>query len=159
MAKASLFTIPIFGKAMKGAGHIPVEREDPKKAKESLFKAAQIIRSGTSVILFPEGTRGKEDGNLLPLKKGAFVLAKMSEVTIQPITIWGANKVIPIQKGKWIQRVYPNLVQVFIHEPLEFSQIQDLSVEELSLKIREILEYPISKLKLRQEVEESLKTW
>ncbi|MCX8000023.1 MAG: 1-acyl-sn-glycerol-3-phosphate acyltransferase, partial [Leptospiraceae bacterium] len=101
LAKASLFKIPIFGQGMRGAGYIPVEREDRKKSKESLFEAAEHVKKGTSLILFPEGTRGHPDGTLLPFKKGAFVLAKMAEVTIQPITIWGANRAVPKQEGKW----------------------------------------------------------
>lgn len=159
LAKASLFKIPIFGQGMRGAGYIPVERDDRKKAKESLFDAAEHIKKGTSVILFPEGTRGHEDGTMLPFKKGAFVLAKMAEVTIQPITIWGANKAVPKQKDKWIQRIYPTLVQVFIHPPIPKEKVKELSTEELSDLTRKIIEEPFPKLRLRHDVEEELKTW
>lgn len=159
LAKASLFKIPVFGQAMRGAGYIPVEREDRKKAQESLFEAAEQVKKGTSLILFPEGTRGHPDGSLLPFKKGAFVLAKMAGVTIQPITIWGANKAIPKQEGKWIQRIYPTLVQVFIHSPIPKEKVQAMSVEELSETTRKIIEEPFPKLRLRHEVEDELKTW
>jgi 1-acyl-sn-glycerol-3-phosphate acyltransferase len=157
MAKASLFKIPIFGKGMKGAGYVPVERDDPKKAKESLFVAAEMIRGGTSVILFPEGTRGKANGEMLPFKKGGFLLAKKAGTTMQPITIWGANHAVPIQKKHWIQRIYPTLVQVYIHEPIPAEEVKKLSSEELSERVRLTLETVVPKLKLRQEVEVSLK--
>ncbi|MCB1179614.1 MAG: 1-acyl-sn-glycerol-3-phosphate acyltransferase [Leptospiraceae bacterium] len=156
MAKSSLFKIPVGGWAMSAAGYIPVERDDPKKAKKSLFSAAQKIKNGASVILFPEGTRGKEDGKMLPFKKGGFVLAKLAGVTIQPVTIWGANKAIPKQKGKWIQRFYKTLVQVHIHDPIPPSEVKEMKQEELSNRIRETLETPMSKMKLRQEVEDSI---
>lgn len=159
MAKSSLFKIPVFGRAMSGAGYIPVDREDPKKAKETLFLASEMIKKGTSVLLFPEGTRGKPDGEMLPFKKGGFVLAKMAGVTIQPITIWGANAAVPKQKDKWLQRIYPALVQVYIHDPIHPEEFQNLSAEQLSAKVRSILESPVPKLKIRQEVEDSLKTW
>ncbi len=155
MAKASLFKIPIFGQGMRGAGYIPVEREDRRKAKDSLFEAAEQVKKGTSLVLFPEGTRSQEDGTLLPFKKGAFILAKMAEVTIQPITIWGANKAVPKQQGKWIQRIYPTLVQVVIHPPIPKEQVKEMSVEELLETCKQIIEKPFDKLKLRQEVEES----
>jgi 1-acyl-sn-glycerol-3-phosphate acyltransferase len=93
---------------------------------------------------------------MLPFKKGGFVLAKMAGVTIQPITIWGANQAIPMQKGNLIQRIYKTLVQVQIHDPIPASEVESLDAEALSQKVRQILEMPMEKMKLRQEVEESI---
>ena len=72
LAKAELFKIPIFGYAMKRAGYISINRFDRKSAIESLNKVAEIIRNGTSVIIFPEGTRSQNQ-NIQPFKKGGFV--------------------------------------------------------------------------------------
>lgn len=156
MAKSSLFKIPIGGWAMRGAGYIPVDRDDPKNAKKSLFQAAEKIKKGTSVIIFPEGTRGNEDGKMLPFKKGGFILAKMAGVTVQPVTIWGANQAIPVQKGNWIQRIYKTFVQVHIHDPIPASEVEKMEADELSKRVREILESPMEKMKIRQDVEESI---
>jgi len=153
MAKASLFKIPLVGWGMKGAGYIPVERDNRKKAMESLFAAAQRIHDGASVIIFPEGTRSETpEQGMLPFKKGAFVLAKKANVTLQPVTIWGAHHIMPAkQKGVWIQRIFPGLVQVFIHDPIPPEKYSALSQEELSDQIRKTLEGPMKKMETNLE--------
>ncbi len=88
IAKAELFKIPIFGQAMRGAGYISIERKDRRKAIMSLRKAAERIRSGVSVMIFPEGTRSP-DGNIGEFKKGGFVLAFDAGVPITPIVLNG----------------------------------------------------------------------
>jgi len=88
IAKAELFKIPLFGQAMRGAGYISIERKDRKKAIQSLRKAAKRIRTGTSVMIFPEGTRSP-DGNIGEFKKGGFVLAYDAGVPIIPIVLNG----------------------------------------------------------------------
>ncbi|MCB1164845.1 MAG: 1-acyl-sn-glycerol-3-phosphate acyltransferase [Leptospiraceae bacterium] len=140
MAKSSLFKIPIMGWAMAGAGYIPVERDDRRKALQSMFNAAEQIRLGKSVIIFPEGTRGKPDGELLTFKKGAFVLAKKADVTLQPISIWGAHEIMPPQRDKRIQRVKRGHIVVTVHDPIHPAEYEPLSVEELSNLIRSRIE-------------------
>lgn len=147
MAKSSLFKLPIIGRSMKKAGYIPVERENRKKALKSLYDAADKIRNGTSVIVFPEGTRGHPDGSLREFKKGAFLLAKKANVTLQPITIWGAANIVRKQKGKLFQRIYPGTVKAIIHDPVTPEEYSSLSTDELSDKIREIIERPIARFK------------
>jgi 1-acyl-sn-glycerol-3-phosphate acyltransferase len=74
LAKAELFKIPLFGLAMKRVGYISIDRSDFRSAVKSLKKAAETIRKGTSVVIFPEGTRSL-DGKIHDFKKGGFIMA------------------------------------------------------------------------------------
>ena len=74
VAKAELFKVPIFGRAMRAAGMIEIQRDNRKAAFGAYDVAAERIRDGNSVVVFPEGTRGHAYP-LRPFKKGPFVLA------------------------------------------------------------------------------------
>ena len=101
LAKEELFRIPLFGFAMRRTGYIPVDRSDHKKAIRSMAEAARRISEGTSVVVFPEGTRSP-DGALLPFKKGGFVLAIDAAAPIVPVAISGSHEVMP-KHSHWIR--------------------------------------------------------
>lgn len=136
MAKSSLFKIPFFGWAMSAAGYIPVERGRSDRARKSLFKAADKVQNGRSVMIFPEATRGHPDGTMLPFKKGAFILAKKAQVYVQPITIYGANEVMPARQNTVLQRLRRgNTIRVVVHVPLEPEDYAGWSADELSRRV------------------------
>lgn len=133
-AKASLFHIPFLGWAMSRIGYIPIERESPKKAYKSMLQAAEKVKNGVSVMIFPEGTRSL-NGQLQPFKKGVFFLALKSQAPILPITIKGTNKIM--RKGDW--RTYPGNVQIIIDQPIETKHVLPTEEEVLSAKVRQII--------------------
>lgn len=133
-AKAELFHTPFMGWAMSRIGYIPIERDSPKKAYRSMLRAAEVVRNGVSVIIFPEGTRSP-DGNLQPFKKGVFLLALKSRAPILPITIQGTSKIM--RKGDW--RTYPGQVRIQIDPPIETAGTPALKEEELSQRVRSTL--------------------
>ncbi|MGC8810999.1 MAG: lysophospholipid acyltransferase family protein [bacterium] len=133
-AKASLFRIPFLGWAMSRIGYIPIERESPKKAYKSMLQAAEKVKNGVSVMIFPEGTRSP-DGQLQAFKKGVFLIALKSQAPILPITIKGTNKIM--RKGDW--RTYPGDVVIIIDQPLETKQISSAEEELLAAKVRQII--------------------
>ena len=94
IAKRSLFYVPVFNLAMWGIGMIPIDRSNKKRALASLNRAADQIRSGKVVLVFPEGTRsvGPE---LQSFKKGGFMLALQSGAPILPVGIAGTDVVLP----------------------------------------------------------------
>ena len=94
VAKESLFRIPLFGWAMKRAGHISLDRDNPRKALKSMDEAARKIRGGLNIVIFPEGTRGV-GGTLLPFKKGGFALALKAKVPVVPVGIVGTAALQP----------------------------------------------------------------
>ena len=147
VAKASLFRIPVFGLALKSAGYIPVERNDPKKAVKSLFNAARDIQKGMSVVIFPEGTRSYDDGTMRPFKNGSFLLAKKAKVVIQPVTFWGSHKIIPVNKLNWLQRIYPGSVFITVHDPIHPEEYKDLSVDGISDLIKNVMEKSLYQMK------------
>ncbi|PIV99203.1 MAG: 1-acyl-sn-glycerol-3-phosphate acyltransferase [Deltaproteobacteria bacterium CG17_big_fil_post_rev_8_21_14_2_50_51_6] len=103
--KQELMRIPLFGYATRKAGYIGITREDPRKAIASMNEAAKRIASGSSVLIFPEGTRST-DGVLLPFKKGGFTLAIKSGCDIVPIAIAGSHRIakkgsLAIKKGSF----------------------------------------------------------
>ena len=136
-ARESLFKIPVLGKGMKRTGYIRISRSGSAGAMKSFYEAAERIKEGNSLIIFPEGTRTK-DGRLLPFKKGGFIIAHRAEVTIQCLSISHTFALLPNQKGiHWIQRFNPGRVQVHIHEPMEALWYNKFKVEDFKEKVRE----------------------
>jgi 1-acyl-sn-glycerol-3-phosphate acyltransferase len=133
-AKAELFRTPFMGWAMSRIGYIPIERDSPKKAYRSMLRAAEVVRRGTSIIIFPEGTRSP-DGNLQPFKKGVFLIALKSQAPILPITIQGASRIM--RKGDW--RTYPGQVRIQIDPAIETAGTPAEKEEQLSRQVRSVL--------------------
>jgi 1-acyl-sn-glycerol-3-phosphate acyltransferase len=131
LAKAELFRIPIFGRSMRGAGYISIDRSNRQSAFRSLAEAADAIRHGTSVMIFPEGTRST-DGNLLPYKKGGFVMAVDAAVPIVPVVISGTHAIMP--KGRLLIR--RQLVHVHVGPPIETSVFNRRTKDDLMAKVR-----------------------
>ncbi|MBX9929356.1 MAG: 1-acyl-sn-glycerol-3-phosphate acyltransferase [Gemmatimonadaceae bacterium] len=98
VAKAELFRIPLFGRAMRSAGMVPIERQNRKAAFGAYKEAAQRIHEGASVVVFAEGTRGYSYA-LRPFKKGPFVLAIEAQAPIVPVLILGAMEIH--RRGGW----------------------------------------------------------
>ncbi|MCL1979717.1 MAG: 1-acyl-sn-glycerol-3-phosphate acyltransferase [Proteobacteria bacterium] len=101
IAKKELFRVPIFGQAMHRVGYIPIDRSHGRQAVKSLDQAARRIASGSSVLIFPEGTRSP-DGNLQEFKAGAVMLAIKAKVPIVPLGFCGSYQVLP--KGRLLPR-------------------------------------------------------
>lgn len=97
VAKAELFKIPGFGKAMLSAGMIPIERANRKAAFGSYSIATKRIQAGASVAVYPEGTRGNAYP-LRPFKKGPFVLAIQAQAPVIPVLVHGQQEIQPVGK-------------------------------------------------------------
>jgi 1-acyl-sn-glycerol-3-phosphate acyltransferase len=130
MVKQSLMRIPVLGLAMRLGRCVPVERSGRfESAKQSLRAAGDVLRSGLSITIFPEGTRS-ETGQLLPFKKGPFFLAMQTGVPVIPVTISGTGAML----GKGSQRLYPGTAHVWFHPPLDPREFQ--SRDELLQAVR-----------------------
>jgi len=127
LAKKELRRIPIVGAAMGLTGSVFVDRSHGRKAMRSLGEAAKRIASGTSVVIFPEGTRSP-DGCLLPFKSGAMYLAIKSGVDIVPVAIVGGYDVLP--KGRFLFR--PGQMVVKIGKPVSTKDYNQKQKQELA---------------------------
>ncbi len=131
LAKAELFNIPIFGRGMKGCGYISIDRSDRRSALESIRKAAETIRNGTSVLIFPEGTRSP-DGHIQPFKKGGFFLARKAGVPIVPVIIKGTWPIMPRSGLK----ISPGDVTVEVRPPIETTSYRGKNKDKLMEDVR-----------------------
>ena len=131
VAKAELFKVPIFGHGMRAVGMIEIQRENRKAAFGAYDVAAERIRSGNSVVVFPEGTRGRAYP-LRPFKKGPFVLAIAAGVPIVPIIVHGTIEIMP--KGSlW---VHPGTIDVHLLEPVSTTGVDYDHREALMQTVR-----------------------
>lgn len=131
LAKKELFKIPIFGASLKRSGYIPVERTDSRKALVALKAAAKRVIAGTSVVVFPEGTRSP-DGNLLPFKGGGFILAVQSGVPVVPVVIVGTRDINP--KGSLTVRSAEVLIRIL--PPIDTAGLKSSDRDRLSDEVR-----------------------
>jgi 1-acyl-sn-glycerol-3-phosphate acyltransferase len=113
VAKKSLFQIPVLGQAMMGMGSVPLDRSNLKQAIRSLDRAAARVKAGASMIIFPEGTRVPAP-ELIPFKKGVFVMAAKSGQPIVPVSISGTRYIQP----RGTSRVQPGPIKVVISPPI-----------------------------------------
>ena len=118
LLKKELMRIPILGLAMRMGKFVPVERGQRREAaKASVAAAADALRSGLHILVFPEGTRSL-DGRLATFKKGPFYLAQETQAPIVPIAISGTQTMM--RKGS--AAITPGLARVQLLPVIEPSQ-------------------------------------
>jgi 1-acyl-sn-glycerol-3-phosphate acyltransferase len=135
LAKKEVYKIPLVGFALRTMGIIEVDRSNPDAAAKSIDRAVAEIRSGRSVVLFPEGTRSRNP-HLLPFKKGAFVLAIKAKAPVVPITLLGMAELLRPDT----LFLYPGRVKILIHEPIATEQLDLEDRTELLDQARGIIE-------------------
>lgn len=135
LAKEELFRIPVLGQAMASIGYIPINRSDRRKAFNSINDAANRVKSGTSVVIFPEGTRSL-DGVLQEFKKGGFILAIHSQQPIVPVSISGSYRILP-KKGDW--RIEPGTIHMTIGKPIPTAGLSTRQRDSLIAAVREAI--------------------
>ena len=134
--KRSLSLIPVVGWYLHLGGHIAIDRGNPFKARKSLDSAAERIRGGTSVTVFPEGTRGS-DASVGLFKRGSFQLALNAAVPVVPVSLVGVKRVAP--RGIWTLR--PGTVELRIHSPVATEGRPPDGAEALAEEVRGIVEH------------------
>ncbi|MDR3640797.1 MAG: lysophospholipid acyltransferase family protein [Humidesulfovibrio sp.] len=95
VAKASLFKIPVYGKALGNAGHISINRENRRAAMKSVDEAVASAQGGISPLIFPEGTRNSDLSKLMDFKVGGMVLALKCGLPVAPLVMEGTGKLLP----------------------------------------------------------------
>ena len=116
IAKKELFKLPIFGPAIRSTAAIEIDRANRKAAFQAYETAARDVKEGVSVVVYPEGTRGRTY-ELRPFKKGPFVLAIAAHVPIVPTIIHGTIEIQP--KGSF--RIRPGVIDLYFLAPIPTS--------------------------------------
>ena len=132
LLKQELMKIPLLGWAMKGAEYIAIDREDPRKALQSMNEAARRIKEGASVLIFPEGTRSV-DGQLQPYKKGGFRLALKAGCDLVPIGIIGSCRIV----SKGSLTVKRGNVSMNIGEPVFAGEYSKKDMDQMMARLWE----------------------
>ncbi len=132
VAKESLVSIPFLGWCLGLCRHICLKRKDHGSIRDVYREAIGYLRSGMSVLFFPEGTRSETE-ELNPFQTGAFKLAISEKVPVLPIAIRGTRDAIP--KGDWVMKskVFCDLT---VLEPIETAHLQHSDFSKLSETVR-----------------------
>jgi 1-acyl-sn-glycerol-3-phosphate acyltransferase len=133
--KHEIDQIPILARAFRMGGFIPIDRRNREAAMRSIEAGARSIRQGNSFLIFPEGTRSRSD-QLLPFKKGGFVMALKAEAPIVPVAITGGRDAQ--RRGSWL--IYPVTIRIRIGKPIETAQLSLTERDQLIARVRGAIE-------------------
>ncbi len=137
--KAELRKLPILVWGLDLAGFVPIERGNREQSLPAIDRAADAMRRGVSFLIFPEGTRSRT-GELLPFKKGGFILALKAGAPIVPVAIKGAREAM--RKGSPV--IHPVTARVAFGQPIETSGMtiddRDRLIADVRGQIVEMLE-------------------
>jgi 1-acyl-sn-glycerol-3-phosphate acyltransferase len=132
IAKKELFSVPFLGWVLKMGKNIRLDRENPRMALKAMNEAADRVRAGMNVVIFPEGTWSTDD-TLLPFKKGGFSLALRTGVPVIPVGILGTRQLQP--EGCFVPKE-KGLIQVKIGQPILGENEGRAAKEELMCGVR-----------------------
>ena len=136
--KAEINAIPLLARAFRHGGFVPIDRRNKEAAMRSLEAGARSIQSGNSFLIFPEGTRSRTE-QLLPFKKGGFLMALKAQAPIVPVAIQGGRDAM--HRGSRI--IHPVHVSIRVGEPIETAGMdmsqRDVLIARVRARIEELL--------------------
>ena len=130
--KAEINAIPLLARAFRHGGFVPIERRNKEAAMRSLEAGARSIQAGNSFLIFPEGTRSK-DAEMLPFKKGGFLMALKAQAPIVPVAISGGRDAM--RKGSMF--ILPVTFSIRVGKPVETAGMQMAERDALIAQVRE----------------------
>jgi 1-acyl-sn-glycerol-3-phosphate acyltransferase len=133
--KHEIDRIPLLARAFRLGGFIPVDRRNKEAAMRSIENGARSIRSGNSFLIFPEGTRNRTD-DLLPFKKGGFIMAIKAQAPIVPVAVQGGRAAM--HRGSWL--IYPVTMTIRVAPPIETAGIGLDQRDDLIERVRHAIE-------------------
>jgi 1-acyl-sn-glycerol-3-phosphate acyltransferase len=134
MAKQELFKLPILGGHLRRSGQISIDRTDARASLRSLSAAAQTIRAGMPLVVFPEGGRST-DGHLQPFLGGTFYAAIKAQAPIVPMAIVGAFDALPMNTFT----IHPTRFELHIGEPISTEGMVSRDMEALSARVHQAM--------------------
>jgi len=137
--KQELRKVPGLGIACEKIGHLFLDRTNRKNALQTLNKAKAQLVNGTSVVIFPEGTRSKT-GQLTPFKRGAFSLAFDLQLPVLPVTLIGTGNILPADSFN----ILPGKVKMIIHPPIDIKEYKEEDVIKLMNDVKNVIAAPLN---------------
>jgi 1-acyl-sn-glycerol-3-phosphate acyltransferase len=114
IAKKELGDIPVFGRWMSRIKCVFIERENVRQSLRAFQEAAKILKTGYSIVIFPEGTRSKSS-EMNPFKRGSLKLGTKSGVPIVPVAIDGSYLILEANK----RAIKPTEIFIKVFEPID----------------------------------------
>ena len=139
--KQELRKVPFVGSGCYAAGHIFIDRRNPRAAKESLERAKSILKDGVSLVVFPEGTRSK-NGEVQAFKRGAFQIAFDLDLPVVPISLSGMHDIMP--KGTYFVHPFVRTKMkigqpISLHSYMTADPSDSAAVRQEQLQVMEVL--------------------
>ena len=134
LEKEIVVNTPIFGKWTPALGCVTIDRENARKGAEAIIKVIKNVKSGSTMVIFPEGTRSNEIGTLLEFKQGSFKVALKSKTPLVPITI---EKPKNYKEVKW---PFKKRITLIIHKQIPYEELKTMKSLELSKYVEKIIE-------------------
>ncbi|MCQ4726349.1 1-acyl-sn-glycerol-3-phosphate acyltransferase [Anaerotignum faecicola] len=138
IAKIELKKLPIIKGWMDSIHCLFMDRSDMKQQLKIILEGIELLKSGHSLIIFPEGTRSR-DGKIQEFKAGSFKLATKSKVPIIPLTIIGAADVL--ENNNYI--IAPADVHLYVHKKIDVASLGKEELSKLHSTVQEIIEGPM----------------
>jgi 1-acyl-sn-glycerol-3-phosphate acyltransferase len=132
VSKVENFKVPFIGWNMTLNRYIPLRRGDRASVVQMMRACEETLASGSSIMMFPEGTRSPS-GRMRSFKTGAFEVALKSKVPIQPVVLQGTADALP-KRGFVLQGRHPISIQVL--ERIPYASFEHMSVEDLTARVR-----------------------
>ena len=142
--KHEINRIPVLARAFRMGGFIPIDRSKKESAMRSIEAAARSLKAGNSFLIFPEGTRSKTD-EMLPFKKGGFIMAIKAGAPIVPVAIQGGRGAM--RRGSKIIR--PATVSIRVGKPIETAYLTLDDRDSLIVRVRDAIAHLLAEGPIR----------
>lgn len=128
------FSWLLYGIILRQIGAIPISHSNPRQALQSLIQAKEVLKSGISIVILPEGGRTL-DGNFKPFKNGPFLLAKKAQADIVPVVMIDAYQIM--RKGS--KQIHPGKMKLRFGKVIPYNAIKNLEVSEVNATVHQTM--------------------
>lgn len=130
LAKHDLWPIPFVGWYLKRSGQVPIDQSSPRSAIAGLLRGVAVLKAGTPLFVFPEGSR-TPDGHLQPPASGAAFMAIRAGVPLVPMALVGTYELLPIHT----YLLHPRALQLMVGKPIPTAGLTTRDAEALTTQL------------------------